>query len=67
MGVAFTLWECSTPIASDSDSKSCTFWLGPTAVSRLNKADRTWPSYNFLGTSGLIPFFIEKKSSSQEQ
>ena len=36
VGVAFTFWECSTPTANNSDSKSCTFFLGSTAVSRFN-------------------------------
>jgi hypothetical protein len=35
MGAAFTFWECSAPIPSDSDSKSCASWLGPTAVFRI--------------------------------
>ena len=29
--LAFTVWECSEPTSYDSHSKSCPFWLSPTA------------------------------------
>jgi hypothetical protein len=38
-GGAFPTWECSPPIASDSDSKSCAALASRTAVSRLNEQD----------------------------